>query len=193
MRVERILDADVNRAAEGLRVLEEVARFLGDDHTQAATLKHLRHRLRAAIPAAATAWRDTPGDVGTTIAAADEARRCDLVAIIRANARRAQEALRALEEFSKLSGLDAAFFEAMRYACYTAESELLARLPQQRLRAARLYALIDVALCDDPVAVAGAVAHGGAGVVQLRAKQLEPRNYLALAERMQAAVRAAGA
>ncbi len=193
MRVERILDADANRAAEGLRVLEEVARFLGDDRAQAAALKDLRHRLRAAIPASASARRDTPGDVGTAIAAADEARRSDLASIIHANARRAQEALRALEEFAKLAGLDAPAFEAMRYACYTAESDLLGRLPQQRLRAVRLYALIDIALCEDPVAVAAAVARGGAGAVQLRAKRLDPRRYLELAERMQAAVRAAGA
>jgi thiamine-phosphate pyrophosphorylase len=52
----------------------------------------------------------------------------------------------------------------------------------------KLYALVDTALCSDPVAVAGAAARGGAGAVQLRAKGLSQRDYRELAARVQDAV-----
>ena len=46
----RMLDANGNRAAEGLRVLEDVARFVLDDARLAGIAKDARHALRLAIP-----------------------------------------------------------------------------------------------------------------------------------------------
>ena len=65
----RLIDANGNRAAEGLRVLEDIARFLFDDARCAGLAKDLRHRVRQLIPAVAVAARDVTGDVGTTIKA----------------------------------------------------------------------------------------------------------------------------
>jgi thiamine-phosphate pyrophosphorylase len=187
----RCLDANANRAAEGLRALEEVARFLLDDGVLAGQLKELRHRVRAAIPAQAVAARDTSGDVGT---AGTTATRPALVDLVRANAARAQEALRAGEEFARIAGLGpaAAALEQARYGAYQAELRLLARLPAWRLWEVRLYALVDTALTDRPAAVAAAVVRGGAGAVQLRAKGLAIREYRELAARVADAVRGAG-
>ncbi|MFW5845842.1 MAG: thiamine phosphate synthase, partial [Planctomycetota bacterium] len=189
----RLVDANGNRAAEGLRVLEDLARFLLDDADLSRRLKELRHELRAALPAAVIAARDTPGDVGTRIAAADEGTRARLGDLITANARRAAEALRVLEECGKLPGLPAAAWEGMRYRLYECERLLQARLQLARLWRERLYVLVDAALCADPVAVAGAAAGGGAGIVQLRAKALAPRPYAELARAVQAAARSGGA
>lgn len=191
--LERLLDANANRAAEGLRTLEDAARFLLDAPELAAEAKGLRHAVRTCLPAGATAWRDAAGDVGEAIKAADEGHRASPVAVVRANAARAQEALRALEEGLKLAGLPHAAAEAARYGCYRLETGLLARLPAWRLWQVRLYALVDTALCADPVAVAGAAARGGAGAVQLRAKGLPVRAYRELAARVQEAARAGGA
>lgn len=192
--LERLLDANANRAAEGLRSLEDCARFLLDDAALSARAKSLRHAVRAAVPAAAVAWRDSGGDVGETIKTGDEASRPAPVAVIRANAARAQEALRSLEEGLKLAGSATAAkaVEAARYDAYRLESDLLARLPAWRLWQARLYVLVDTALCEDPVQVAAAAVRGGAGVVQLRAKALGQRAYRELAARVQDAVRSAG-
>ncbi|GDY11204.1 thiamine-phosphate synthase [Planctomycetota bacterium] len=197
----RMIDANRNRAAEGLRVLEDVARFLLDDPTLARRAKDLRHQVRA-LPSD-PGDRDTPGDLGTAIKAADEGRRGDLIGLIRANAARVQEALRCAEEACKVTAVAGAHvpgtgstwatLEAARYATYTLESDLLARLPGWKLRSVRLYALIDPALCADPLAVAAAVARGGAGAVQLRAKLLTVRAYRELAARIQDAVRRHGA
>lgn len=197
----RLIDANRNRASEGLRVLEDLARFLFDDPALARRAKNLRHQIRA-LPSD-PGDRDTPGDQGTKIKAADEGNRGDLTGLIRANAARVQEALRCAEEASKLGadcgaltpGTDApwAVLEAARYAAYTLESDLLARLPGWKLRSVKLYALIDPGLCADPLAVAVAVARGGAGAVQLRAKPLAVRAYRELAARIQDAVRGKGA
>lgn len=193
--VDRLIDANGNRAAEGLRVLEDVARFLLDDAHLGELAKTHRHAVRAAIPSTAIAARDTAGDVGTTITASDEMRRARLVDLVRANAARVQEALRTCEEALKLAGqsASAAALEAARYAVYRLETGLLARLPAWRLYQVRLYALVDTSLTDDPVRVAGAVARGGAGAVQLRAKGLDQRAYHELAQRVQDATRANGA
>jgi len=192
--LQRVLDADGNRAAEGLRVLEEIARFVLDDAALAGQLKQIRHRLRSALPPSAIAARDSAGDVGAPSAERRAEEHAALAGLLRANAARAQEALRCLEEYGRLgAGIDAALGERLRYELYRAERALLGRLPAWRLRGVRLYVLVDCALCADPVAVAAAAARGGAGAVQLRGKSLGVRDYRALAERMQEAVRSAGA
>jgi thiamine-phosphate pyrophosphorylase len=191
----RILDADGNRAAEGLRALEDAARFLLADAVLAGRLKEARHAVRRAVPAASIAWRDSAADVGEGLRAADEGAHPRLSDHLRANAARCAEALRSGAEAARLAGEEACAraLEAVRYEVYRIESALLARLPAWRFRAIRLYVLVDSALCADPVAVAAAAARGGAGCVQLRAKDLGLRAYRELAARMQDAVRAQGA
>jgi thiamine-phosphate pyrophosphorylase len=192
--VRRLIDANGNRAAEGLRVLEDVARFLLDDAVLAGKAKELRHRLRLALPEDAAADRDTAHDVGTALTAPGEMERRRLVDLVRANAARVCEALRAAEEGCKLAAVAGApaVLEQLRYAAYQLESGILSRLPAWLLFRVRLYALVDPALTGDPVAVAAAVVRGGAGAVQLRAKGLDQRAYRELAARVQEAVRAAG-
>lgn len=190
----RLVDANGNRAAEGLRVLEDLARFLFNDAVLSRQAKALRHELRQAVPAAAIGARDTAGDVGTSISTADEGVRARPLDLLRANAARAQEALRVLEEALKLTGPTRAAqaIEQVRYGTYQLESGLLARLPAWRFWQVRLYVLVDTGLCADPLAVASAAVRGGAGAVQLRAKGLPVRAYRDLAARLQDAVRGAG-
>ncbi len=190
--VERLLDANVNRAAEGLRALEDVARFMLDDGEAAGLAKELRHAVRGLLPPGAVAWRDAAGDVGEVIKTSDEGLRASPVAVVRANAARAQEALRSLEEGLKLSAGAWRAAEAMRYRVYRLESDILSRLPAWRLWQIRLYVLVDADLCADPAATAAAAVRGGAGVVQFRAKALAQRAYREVAARVQDAVRAAG-
>ena len=88
----RVLDANANRAAEGLRVVEEFARFVLEDAFLAERLKQLRHRLATALaclpPLERLAARDTPGDVGTRISTPAEYERPTLDAIVAANLER---------------------------------------------------------------------------------------------------------
>ena len=105
--VLRILDANTNRATEGLRVLEEHSRFRLNDSFLASSYKSLRHDLtslmRSVDRAELLASRDTMRDVGTNLHAADEYVRLSDEDIIAANSSRVEQSIRVLEEYSKIS------------------------------------------------------------------------------------------
>ncbi len=181
----RILDANRNRAREGLRVVEEYARFVLNDPGLTHRLKSLRHGLREAVAELGTALppgaaleeaRDTPGDVGTELSLPTEGSRTSAADVARAGAGRLGEALRVLEEYGKLvSPGAAARFERLRYGLYALESVLLAPAGvRQRLRQARLYVLVTEALArTDALTAASEAVSGGADIIQMREKELE--------------------
>ena len=139
----RILDANLNRGREGLRVLEDYARFVRNDASLSEQLKTLRHELvatEALLPQLKTyncesdsvdrinvellRHRDTAHDVGTQISTAAESIRNNMSDIVIANNRRVQEALRALEEFGKLiAPAFAGRVKQIRYRSYTLQRE----------------------------------------------------------------------
>ena len=137
MEVWRVLDACLNRAREGLRVLEDFARFLANDSQISQELKSLRHELVAAekslyqhsasgtLAGSVLKQRDTLGDVGTTQSTAGEKSRASLGDVVTANSRRVQESLRSLEEFGKLVSADfGSRMKQLRYRSYTVEKML---------------------------------------------------------------------
>jgi thiamine-phosphate pyrophosphorylase len=197
--VARLLDAAANRAREGLRVAEDYCRFVLDDALLCGELKELRHQLTAALsslPAGALLQsRDTLGDVGTVLSTASEGERATPAAVATANLKRLQEALRSLEEFGKLHGLDLGrSLEAMRYRSYTLEKAILASACAcERLRDARLYLLVTAAHCLGPLehTIAEASA-GGVDVVQLREKGLSDQDLLDRARQVRRWTRQAG-
>ncbi len=75
----RIIDANFNRAAEGLRTIEDYIRFDVEDLSLLTRLKHLRHDLTAAIDLldrqSLLENRDTRGDEGTDLTTATELNR----------------------------------------------------------------------------------------------------------------------
>jgi thiamine-phosphate pyrophosphorylase len=195
----RILDAAANRAREGLRVLEDYCRFSLDDAFLSRELKKLRHDLAAALCVlsahALLEARNTLGDVGTTITAASEQERPHLTAVVLANVKRLQEALRSLEEYGKLKNADfARAIEALRYRAYTLERALvLGSHSRQRLADAVLYVLVTEANCK--ASLTGTIseaAGGGAQIVQLREKSLDDRTLLEKARAARAVTRKAG-
>lgn len=136
-RISRILDANLNRAREGIRVAEEVARFYVADGAIAARLKSLRETIggweRALGLGAQVGGRDSEEDPGRRVTGTQEAVRDDVAALVRANMKRAQEAVRVLEEFGKLERSPrVSEYKEMRYTLYSAEAELLAALAGTR-------------------------------------------------------------
>ena len=196
--VLRIVDANLNRAREAARVAEDYARFALESPALAARLKSLRHKLRSLAAdfggAKLLAARDTPGDVGTTLATESEGSRSSGPDVAAAALKRLQEALRVIEEYAKIERPSAASAaEALRYEAYAIESDLLA--PRRRLRDARLYVIVTTALCEgrDPADVARAAVRGGAGIVQLREKEMCAGEFLALSKQLQAVCSEEGA
>jgi thiamine-phosphate pyrophosphorylase len=195
----RILDASANRAREALRVLEDYCRFSLDDRLLSSQLKQLRHDVAealAALPAIVLLEsRETLRDVGTTVSTESEQERSSLISVVAVNWKRLEEALRSLEEYSKLRyGNLARQCEQFRYRCYTLERAThLGSVARQRLADARLYVLITGSQCaasmDWTIQEAAA---GGAQIIQLREKQLNDRNLLDRARQVRAWTRKAG-
>jgi thiamine-phosphate pyrophosphorylase len=179
----RLIDANANRAREGLRVVEDLARFVLNDEGLCAALKGVRHGLGevlAGLPVdrgALLAWRDTPGDVGTGLVGAGEGTRAGLPAMCGAAAGRLGEALRVIEEGAKVlgAGQAAAAVEALRYRAYDACAAVERALGTGRARQWRLCVLITEAMCAHHrwERVAELAIEGGADCLQLREKGLD--------------------
>jgi thiamine-phosphate pyrophosphorylase len=186
VRLIRVLDANFNRAREAARVLEDAARFLLDDALLTQAAKDLRHRLWSEVRSLPVAGdlslgRDTPADVGTAMTAAAEQERAGSTDVVDAAFGRFSEAIRALEEYSKL--LDPAVagrLKQIRYDGYTLHTRLMRRLrPKVGVSRLRLCVLITAALCrGDWMAVAEAALAGGADCLQLREKSLQDAELL---------------
>jgi len=132
----RIIDANLNRIGEGLRVLEEVSRLVLNSGDLSQQLKNLRHGLviiEQALEQQLIQARDAAGDVGKDLEVPGEAKQRDLRAMLGANSRRVQESLRVMEELAKLPGtvLDSEKYKQARFSLYTIEKELLGRLTLQ--------------------------------------------------------------
>ena len=186
--VLRIFDANCNRAREAARVLEDYARFVLNHADLAARLKSLRHDFAAAtesLQRSAIAARDTAGDVGTTITTETEQQRESTAAVITAAAKRLGEALRTLEEYSKIiDPVAAAALQAIRYRGYDIERDILLTLSpgRERMRDVVLCVLITEALCRRPwLETASLAIDGGADCLQLREKTLDGATLLARA------------
>jgi thiamine-phosphate pyrophosphorylase len=133
--VLRIIDENLNRLAEGLRVLEDISRMILDDPDLSGQLKTLRHDLvRCDLPfnLKLLQSRNSSADVGAALDVSGEEKQKTLPLLTVANSRRAQEALRVLEDLAKLpevsSSLDSEKFRKARFEIYTLEKELVSKL-----------------------------------------------------------------
>ncbi len=188
----RILDANLNRACEGLRVLEDVARFALAREDLCARVKSIRHTVSHALTNSnidqlrLLASRDTSSDVGTLISTPTEGVRTTLADAATAAAKRACEALRSCEEAAKVLSEPAAAkaFEQARYHTY--ELDRLIRTSMGTAGVAdsagthshqpraqwRLCVLVTRSLCKLPWQdVCKQAIQGGADCLQLREKR----------------------
>ncbi len=133
-KIYRILDANLNRAREGLRVVEDVARFYLNDEKLSKSFKSLRHRItRITRESFETEklllYRDSRGDVGAKGMGKTERKRGKLKVIVEANLKRSEEALRVLEEFGKLvKEQSGEKFKRARFKIYDLEKEIGQRI-----------------------------------------------------------------
>lgn len=194
----RMLDANLNRAREALRVMEDVARFVLSDADLAAAFKNARHAIRDIADAAGldplwlAASRDTPGDVGTSLTTAGETSRQTTADIAIAAGKRAGEALRVIEEAAKIAASPAASqAKSLRYTVYELEKRLTLSLGTGRARQWRLCVLITESLCNGRPweTIASAALAGGADCLQLREKDIPSGELLARARRLVALCR----
>jgi len=191
----RIIDANLNRVGEGLRLLEEIARLLLNDAALTQQLKTMRHDLIRgdySFHQQLLQSRNSESDVGIDIEVPGEEKERELPMALVANSRRVQESLRTLEELAKVPGiipeLDSEKFKQARFSLYTIEQKLLSKLLRQdKLKyISGLYVIIDTQALKghDHVEVASQAIRGGARVIQLRDKVQSKEKLLPLAQKL---------
>lgn len=120
-KIERLIDANLNRLKEGLRVIEDICRYIHDDTTLTPQIKTLRHQLQNAYSKERLTHRDIEGDTQKT-SIKSELTRNSLDDLVIANFSRAQESSRVLEESFKLTQTELSeLFKQIRYKLYGIE------------------------------------------------------------------------
>ncbi len=123
--LHRVIDANLNRLKEGIRVIEDMARYADNNKALSGRLKNLRHLAKIEDIQSLLMSRDAQNDVlRPTIES--EMERSSIESIIIANYKRAQESSRVLEELYKV--VDPSLsekFKTIRYELYTLEKDNL--------------------------------------------------------------------
>ncbi len=186
----RIIDANLNRIGEGLRLLEDIARLTLDDASLTEKLKTMRHELTPvdqALNQRLLQARDAERDVGADIELEQQQRTRQLYETVIANSRRLQQSMRVIEELAKTPhvNLKPAKFKQARFSLYTLERELISMLLRQDKaeRILGLYAIIDTDFLKgrSHAEFGSAVIKGGASIIQLRDRTSAKRELLFIA------------
>ena len=174
----RTLDASANRSAEAVRVLEDILRFCLDDAFLSQEAKAIRHELAIIFSRedlqARIRLRDVLRDVGVSTTVAKTPPRTEIKHVVAANAARASQSIRSLEECSRLvvPAVTTAF-EQLRYRIYTLEKAAMTTIiSENRLADISLCVLLDV---DRPKTefktLVGQLLTAGVNMIQLRDKK----------------------
>ena len=126
----RMMDANLNRVAEGLRVVEDIWRFQRAKSEISAVARSLRHRIRTAFSPyfqELLAARDSNNDPGLTTSRNQAVVGKNFTSdLVWANLKRAEEGLRVLEECAHLLAERelAKEIESLRFAVYDLETRI---------------------------------------------------------------------
>lgn len=183
--MKRIIDANLNRATEGLRVIEEIARFILSDAELSARLKTIRHELQKFFDVEYDILldsRDTFNDVGCNIINPDKKESLD--SIFKANFKRVEEAFRVLNQYASLD-------DSYRYRIYTIEKEMRSKLKLDYkkifLNDKKLYLVTNSDNFESDEIFLDRVAlsiKSGVDIVQLREKNTTSKRFIYLAQRI---------
>ncbi len=176
-------------------MVEEAIRFVLEEPDLTARLKGIRHDITRALGTFPNgdllSARNSEEDVGRRLYQEEEGRRTGYEEIVRANMRRTEEAIRALEEFSKV--IDSRIgenFKDIRFQLYSLEKDLGRKTATSEKRKAirdwRLYVILDRDLIGngDPAEIAKAVASAGAKVIQWRDKERSTQEVVKVVSRL---------
>jgi len=123
--IYRVIDANLNRLKEGIRVVEDIMRYRDNNKERSSKLKSLRHKARINETIKLLQNRDSINDVLRT-STKSEQNRSDILSILTANFKRAEESARVLEEIFKLEDItQSENFKTIRYELYNLEKEII--------------------------------------------------------------------
>ncbi len=187
----RVIDANVNRASEGLRILEDIFRLFYKDEDFVKKVKDIRHTIRKSCSDNNYILsRDISKDSGKSSFTISEKNRNSVEDIYFANSKRVQESLRVLEEFFKIVNSNKSFlFKNLRFEMYKLEEELFSTKYSFRKllenNSILLYTIIDSRFCSKSrIDTCKELLDGGAKIIQLREKVFNDREFLETAKEM---------
>ncbi len=187
-KIIRMIDANINRATEGLRVAEDVTRFVLDDDSSTSKLKNIRHalvKLLKGVRDEGQGARDVRGDVGATKSTKSETRRKDILDVFLANIKRAEESIRVFEETSKL--FDAKLgpkFKKMRFELYEIEQKASTALKKKIKLDSPIYIITDNSFGHSHLEIMKEASKAGAKIFQYRDKRSGVRDKVKIAQKM---------
>jgi len=207
-KILRLIDANINRAMEGLRVVEDVVRLVLDNKKLTEKLKRHRSRLRETIEFLPISRQElmrarrSGDDIGKELYPQAEARRDTVTQIVTSNLKRVEESLRVLEEFIKL--LDAKsgkLFKDLRFKLYDMEKEIVLEVIKHEGEKAKKEKLdFDLYVISDHSALRGRSHIGiikkliasGIKIIQLRDKEVNKAEYFRIAKKLRKLTKDAG-
>jgi thiamine-phosphate pyrophosphorylase len=123
--LDRIIDANLNRLREGIRVVEDIYRYIYNNKEISSNLKTIRHKSRVKNYHDQLKARDIVNDCLKATTDSEKSRE-NIESIMIANFKRAQESARVLEEMLKLSNTEeSAIFKSIRYELYNIEKAII--------------------------------------------------------------------
>lgn len=165
MNAPQIIDANLNRLSEGLRVIEEYTRFITKEKEITKQLSQLRKQINLSEdnPVQNLLIRNTKGDMRAKETPTKRGTWHDL---LKANFKRAEEACRVLEEVTGNH-----IYNHCRYDLYDLEKEILLGLLQKHISSG-------IYLISDEVSVLEKGLKDGASIIQLRDKYADKPTIL---------------
>ena len=140
--IAQILDANLDRAREGIRVIEEWCRFGLRKSNLAKICKDMRQELALWHTSELRLSRDTKNDPGINLSHPQEEVKGNIEELLQANLCRIQESLRVLEEYGKLHHSEMGeSFKKIRYKVYILESSLMEYPHYEKLRLQKTYSV----------------------------------------------------
>ncbi len=179
-----VLDANFGRLDEGLRVLEDTCRFVLKNLRMTREFKKMRHFLTEASCGLKLQLLNSRGrDIGASLILANEGARQGIDEIVIANAKRAEESLRVLEEYFKFLKIERwRKFQEKRFLLYSLEKEIVSKIVRKE-KTKRLFPLcliLDAKYLkkEKPIEKLKEAISGGVKAVQYRDKTNSKRRVL---------------
>ncbi|MBN2618512.1 MAG: thiamine phosphate synthase [Spirochaetales bacterium] len=177
--LKRIIDVNLNRVSEGLRVIEDITRFYFEEVTISKKCKELRHELRDIQKSKyefTINYRDSTNDIGLDISKdIKSAKEYNLQSILKANIKRVQEGLRSLEEITGLNN-----FENLRYKSYDLEQRVFMLMKRNNFSLPDIYGITHskASLGRSNIEIVNQMLIAGIKIIQYREKDLSMKEML---------------
>lgn len=192
-----IIDANLDRAKEGLRVIEDIVRFVLEEKELMLALKEQRHACTKAMHNSGISFsqlfnaRKKRKDVGQFSFTSGEKTRKSKEDILFANFFRIQESFRVLEELFKKTNPKTAFqFKQLRFRNYELQNEVMLLFEKRKkikeFEKITLYPVLTLEKESEKayLTLAKELISAGITLLQLRPKKLSDKQFLSLAKKL---------